>query len=240
MAATRPDDGADILALPQAQGRGASLIAAHLRAAILGGTYTVGDRSPPERDIARALGASRTTIRNALRLLENDDLVTRKAGSGTYVTQRRQVQQDDIAEITSPLELVEVRSMIEPQVVRLAVRNGKPRDLDFLWQAVAETEHAGTDVDQFSRCDQRFHLALAETAHNPLFIWIFHQINRIRSHRHWVAVQYKVLTPARIAAYNAQHRALADAISVRDSDTAVDVIQRHLQSARSDLLGVQD
>ena len=240
MAPTRQDDSTDTLTLPQAQGRGASVIAAHLRAAILGGTYAGGDRLPPERDIARSLGASRTTVRNALQLLEDDDLVTRKAGSGTYVTQHGRLQHDDIAEITSPLELVEVRSMIEPQVVRLAVRNGKPRDLDLLWQAVAETERAGTDADQFSRCDQRFHLALAETAHNPLFIWIFHQMNRIRSHRHWVAVQYKVLTPPRITAYNAQHRALAEAISVRDSDTAVDVIQRHLQSARNDLLGVRD
>jgi DNA-binding FadR family transcriptional regulator len=226
-------------ALPQAQGRGASVIVAHLRAAILGGTYTVGDRLPPERDIARALGASRTTIRNALRLLEDDDLVTRKAGSGTYVAHDSRVQYDDIAEITSPLELVEVRSMIEPQVVRLAVRNGKPRDLDLLWEAVVETERAGSDVDQFSRCDQHFHLTLAETAHNPLIVWIFHQMNRIRRHRHWVAVQYKILTPARIAAYNAEHRQLAEAISVRDVETAVDIMQRHLQSARMDLLGVR-
>lgn len=225
--------------MPLAQGRGANVIAAHLRAAILDGTYAVGDRLPPERDIARALGASRTTIRSALRLLEDDDLVTRKAGSGTYVTQDGRVQQDDIAEMTSPLELVEVRSMIEPQVVRLAVRNGKPRDLDLLWEAVAETERAGSDPDLFSRGDARFHLALAETAHNPLFIWIFHQVNRIRSHRHWVAVQSKVLTPARIAAYNAEHRQLAAAISVRDGEAAVDIIQRHLQAARADLLGLQ-
>jgi DNA-binding FadR family transcriptional regulator len=227
------------LSLPQVQGRSAAIIAARLRAAILGGAYSVGDRLPPERDIARALGASRTTIRNALQLLEDDELVKRKAGSGTYVAQNARVESDDVAETTSPLELVEVRIAIEPKMVRLAVLNGKPRDLDRLWEVLAEFERAGPHPDRFSRCDQQFHLALAQATHNPLLVWIYHQLNRIRSHRHWVAVQGKVLTPERIAAYNAEHRSLVEAISTRDGERAVEIIQRHLQGARHDLLGVQ-
>ena len=227
------------LLLPLVQGRGAAAIAARLRAAILAGVYSAGDRLPPERDIARALGASRTTIRNALRLLEDDELVRRKAGSGTYVTQSISVDGDDVAETTSPLELVEVRTAIEPRMVRLAVLNGKPRDLDRLWEALAELERVGPHPDRFSRCDQQFHLALAQATHNPLLVWIYHQLNRIRSHRHWVAVQGKVLTPERIAAYNAEHRSLVEAISARDSERAVAIIQHHLQAARHDLLGVQ-
>ena len=124
-------------------------------------------------------------------------------------------------------------------MIRLAVRNGKPRDLDQLWEALAELERAGPDPDRFSRCDQQFHLALAQATHNPLLVWIYHQLNRIRSHRHWVAVQDKVLTPERIAAYNAEHRKLVEAISARDSERAVAIIQQHLQAAHRDLLGVQ-
>src|ERR1700675_4323818 len=135
------------LSLPQAQGS-AAIIAARLRAAILGGGYSVGDRLPPERDIARALGASRTTIRNALQLLEDDELVKRKAGSGTYVAQNARVESDDVAETTSPLELVEVRIAIEPKMVRLAVLNGRPRDLDRLWEVLAEFERAGPHPDR--------------------------------------------------------------------------------------------
>jgi DNA-binding GntR family transcriptional regulator len=52
-------------------------------------------------------------------------------------------------------------------------------------------------------------------------------------------VQGKVLTPERIAAYNAEHRSLVEAISTRDGERAVEIIQRHLQGARHDLLGVQ-
>lgn len=237
-ASPRSDASAESV-LPRAQGRGANIIAAQLRAAILDGTYAVGDRLPPERDIARALGASRTTIRNALQLLEDDDLVTRRGGSGTYVAQSLRTEHDDVAETTSPMELVEVRSALEPQVVRLAVLNGKPRDLDRLWDALTEIERAGPDADRFSRCDQRLHLAVAQATHNPLMVWIYHQVNSIRSHRHWVAAQRKVLTPENIAAYNVEHRDLVEAISVREAERAVDVIQRHLQSARRHLLGMQ-
>ena len=234
----RSDDQAPGSGLPQVHGRGANVIAAQLRAAILGGTYAVGDRLPPERDIARALGASRATIRNALRVLEGDELVTRRGGSGTYVAQNGRAE-DDVAEVTSPLELVEVRTALEPHMVRLAVINGKPRDLDGMWDALAELERAGADADRFSRCDQQFHLAIAQATHNPLLVWIYHQINRIRSHRHWVVVQYKILTPERIAAYNVEHRKLVEAISVRDGERAVEIIQHHLQAARRDLLGLQ-
>lgn len=235
----RPDQGSGDPALPRVQGRGASIIAAQLRAAILGGTYAVGDRLPPERDIARALGASRTTIRNALQLLEDDDLVTRRGGSGTYVAQSLRAEQDDVAETTSPLELVDVRGALEPQVVRLAVLNGKPRDLDQLWDALAEVERAAPDADRFSRCDQRFHLAVAQATHNPLLVWIYHQVNAIRSHRHWVAAQRKVLTPQNMATYNVQHRDLVEAISTREVERAVEIIQHHLQLARRHLLGMQ-
>jgi DNA-binding FadR family transcriptional regulator len=175
-----------------------------------------------------------------LQLLEDDELVRRKAGSGTYVTQNLSMDgNDDVVETTSPLELVEVRTAIEPTMIRLAVLNGKPRDLDRLWEALAELERVGPDPDRFSRGDQQFHLALAQATHNPLLVWIYHQLNRIRSHRHWVAVQGKVLTPERVAAYNAEHRSLVEAISARDSERAVAIIQQHLRSARHDLLGVQ-
>ena len=227
------------LSAPAAQSRTAVVIAAQLRAAILNGAYGSGDRLPPERDIARQLGASRSTVRNALQLLEEDELVNRKPGSGTYVAQNARAAADDIAETTSPLELVEVRAALEPRMARLAVLNAKPRDLDRLWETLAELERAGSDPDAFSRCDQQLHFALAKATHNPLIIWIYQQVNRIRSHRHWVAVQSKVLTAERIAAYNAEHRSLVEAISVRDGERAAQIMQTHLQEARQHLLGVK-
>src|SRR5437763_6975206 len=140
--------GALTAAAPQS--RTASAIAAQLRAVILSGGYGTGDRLPPERDIARQLGASRSTIRNALQLLEEDELVTRKAGSGTYVAQHARADAADVADSTSPLELVEVRAALGRRMARLAGFNAKRRDLARVWEALAEPARAGSAADRFS------------------------------------------------------------------------------------------
>jgi hypothetical protein len=65
------------------------------------------------------------------------------------------------------------------------------------------------------------------------------QINEVRGHRQWSKLKDKVLTPARIAAYNAGHRALFDALQARDADTAIEILNEHLAEARRDLFGAQ-
>src|SRR5690606_25394789 len=70
--------------LPGAAG-GAAAIAAQLRRAILDGTYGFRERLPAERELASHFGASRSTVREALKQLEEGQLVTRRIGSGTFV-----------------------------------------------------------------------------------------------------------------------------------------------------------
>lgn len=225
--------------LPLASSRGSAGIAAQLRRAIADGVYAYGDRLPAEREIARSFGASRTTVRNALRVLEERNFVKRKVGSGTFVVHGSSQDEREIADITSPLELIDVRLAVEPHIMRLAVIHGTARDIGAMAEALRELEQGGTDREHFTHWDQRFHMALANATHNPLMVWIYRQINEVRSHTQWSKVKDKVLTPARIADYNAQHRALFQAMQARDTEAALDLINRHLAEARRDLLGVQ-
>jgi DNA-binding FadR family transcriptional regulator len=223
---------------PAAMSRGSAGIATQLRRAITDGLYVHGDKLPPEREIARSFGASRTTVRNALRLLAERNFVRRKVGSGTFVVHRGSGDDERvIADITSPLELIEVRRAIEPHIVRQAVIRGTARDLEALEEAMTQLEQAGADREHFTQWDQRFHIALANTTHNPLMVWIYRQINEVRGHTQWSKIKDKVLTPARIAHYNAQHRALFEAVQARDAELAVDLIDRHLADAHRDLVG---
>ena len=98
-------------------------LAAHLREQILQGAYHDGQRLPAERHLAAEHGVSRGTVREALRLLEQGALLTRKRGSGSYVTYPAEndgAERDDVAEITSPLQLLEVRLALEAQMVESA------------------------------------------------------------------------------------------------------------------------
>lgn len=217
--------------------RGATGIAAELRRAILDGRYADGAQLPPERQLSRAFGAARSTIRKALRRLEEDGLVVRRVGSGTFISHARSDDVADITDVTSPLELIEVRFAIEPHMARLAVANASLRDLASLGSALALLEAAGADADLFTRHDAAFHKALALCSHNRLLVTIYGQVNEVRRHEQWRAMKDKILTPDRIAAYNQQHRALHDAIRGRDVDTAVNLIIGHLETARRHLLG---
>ena len=219
---------------------GSADIAVRLRKQILKGDYEFGERLPPERQLASYFGTSRSTVREALRQLERTNLITRRIGSGTFVNYREYSSEEEIAETTSPVELMEVRFAVEPSMVRLAVLNATARDLERFRQALEEVEAADQDPDEFSRADEAFHLALADCSRNPLMVRLYRHINDVRGHNQWSARKDKILTLESIAGYNRQHRTLYEAVVTRDMEGAVQAITRHLEKARADLLGVDE
>jgi DNA-binding FadR family transcriptional regulator len=232
--ASRP--GAEGRIIPD-PARGSAWITAQLRQAILEGAYAHGEKLPAERQLAEAFGASRTTVRIALGQLEEERLVIRRVGSGTFVNHRSRDETENIAEVTSPIELIEVRLGVEPHMVRLAVLNATARDMDRLQESVERMEAGSTDAEAFTQLDEQFHLMIAESTHNPLMVWIYRQINDVRCHAQWAQMKDKVLTPERIAEYNRQHRNLFETIRSRDVEGAVAIVTNHLHYARRQLLG---
>jgi DNA-binding FadR family transcriptional regulator len=219
--------------------RGSTWVTAQLRRAILGGQYAHGEKLPAERQFAAAFGASRATIRTALVRLESERLVTRRLGSGTYVSFQADSDSEDFTELTGPLELIDVRLAIEPAMVRLAVLNATGRDIERIAMAVARMESASSDAESFTLWDREFHQLICEATRNPLMVWVYRQINAVRTHTQWNAMKDKILTGARIAEYNQQHAAIFDAIRTRDVESAVAMITTHLHSARHQLLGAR-
>lgn len=224
--------------LPETPG-GAASIAAQLRRAILEGKYGYRERLPAERDLAKHFAASRSTVREALRQLEEAQLVARKVGSGTFVLYREENEDDQIAEQTSPLELIDVRMAIEPQIARLAAVHATQRDLERLGDVLRQAEDCRKDPEAFSRADELFHLTLAECTRNPLLVWIYRHINDVRAHAQWNRMKDQVLSEERVVEYNRQHRRLYELLAARDAEKAVGLIAEHLDKARRDLLGAR-
>lgn len=211
-------------------------VVSQLRNMILEGNYSHEERLPAERNLAEEFKVSRGTIRTALQNLEEQNLVTRKIGSGTYVTHRELSSQHDISSITSPLEMVEVRIAIEPQMVRLAITNASHRDLEELRNALRQCEECGGDAEKFALADTAFHMALAQCSKNKLMYWVYERISEVRRYSQWRIMKAKLLTPERIDYYNDQHRALYEAIASRDANEAIGVIKEHLLGVQDDLL----
>jgi GntR family uxuAB operon transcriptional repressor len=211
-------------------------IVTQLRRQIMEGDYSFEERLPAERNLAEEFGVSRGTIRSVLQILEQQHMVTRQMGSGTYVSYRETTNQQEIASVTSPIEMVEVRIALEPQLVRLAIANASSRDLEELQDALIQCEACDGDSELFARADTAFHMALAHCSKNKLMYWIIDRISEVRRHSQWGRMKSKLLTSERMDYYNRQHRALYEAITARDTLRAVKLIKDHLYGVQDDLL----
>lgn len=246
---TPPWEQAETVAQPVT--RSVRALANELFERIAADNYPYGTRLPAERQLAEQFTVSRNTVRQALDLLEAHKVVSRRAGSGSFVIYRkrdtRPQPSDDapleqssrmleIAEITSPLELNVVRSIVEPEMVRLAVINMSARDIAKLNECLTSLEAVKTSAEDFSHWDLEYHLAIARGTHNPLLIGIYEIIDHVRRHAHWARTKEKTLSPNRIRDYQAKHRSIYEAIEARDIESAVEYLKLHMTEVQRDLM----
>ena len=215
---------------------GAGDIAIHVRRQITGGELLHGEKLPPERAFAEQFGVSRGTVRNALRRLEEARFVEKRPGSGTYVTYSDSGHTESIAQTTSPLELIDTRYALEPQIVRLAVLNATDRTLANAKRALDLMERNEHDPDQFATGDEAYHLALAECTRNAMLVWITKRVSEVRGNAEWARMRQLTLTPNMIRRYNQQHRAIFEAVRLRDAEKGVEAMRAHLDLARRSLI----
>jgi len=228
---------ADVLAAPQA--RTNNVILNRLKHAIETGIYANGDQLPAERQLAATFGAARSTVRKVLDQLEQMKLVTRRAGSGTFVNYPGPENNDlnDVAALVSPLQLIEARFAIEPYMTRLATIHATSGDLENVENVIKQLEDCDNDQDLFTQLDCEFHLGLARCSHNPLIVRIYQQVNMVRLHAQWDRMKRLILSPKKIAEYNAEHRGIFEALLHRDANAAVGLMTAQLEHARLDLIG---
>lgn len=213
-------------------------IAGALRRQIVTARFAQNERLPPERSLAEQFGVARGTVREALRQLEISGLVARRAGSGTYVTWTEDRETLSIVETTRPIELIDARFALEPHMARLAVLHATEADIARAEAHILTMEGCGGDAATFADADERFHLALADCARNPLLAWFMVRVHEVRSHAQWARMRMLTLSPGILETYNSQHRAILNAIRARDAEGAASAVKAHLATARQSLVGV--
>mgnify|MGYP006265930409 CR=1 FL=1 len=141
---------------------------------ISSGTLKPGQKLPPERELAEELGVSRTSIREALRALEMMGYLESRVGvgGGTYIKEitfsniispfsETLLQHDDFI-----VELLEVRLVLEIEVVRLAAERRSQEDLERLERAIQQMEQEIENGETGLHGDNAFHAVLADAANN--------------------------------------------------------------------------
>ena len=205
-------------------------------------TWRAGHRLPAERELSSSFGVSRSTVRRVLQDFKQRALITQTVGSGTYVSD--QVQQALAAWpapgagalAVSPAELMNARLVLEPAVIDLCVGNATAADFDRMDECNAHAEAAHT-LEEFERWDAALHAAIAQAAHNGFISAMVQTMNDVRSQDEWAVLKRRSATPERRREYEAEHRALVQALRRRDAVQARALCLAHLVHVRQNMLG---
>lgn len=144
-------------------------IAEQLRALIVAHAFPVGSRLPAERDLARQLGVSRPSVREALIALEVEGWVEVRTGSGVYVLERRRPSREPAAEAEwGPLELIRARRVVEGETAAIAARQRTRAQLAAMADAIEEMRAMAARQVMPLDSDRAFHLAIAQACANTV------------------------------------------------------------------------
>ncbi|MXN17829.1 FCD domain-containing protein [Pseudooceanicola sp. GBMRC 2024] len=193
--------------------------------------YATEERLPSERQLAQELGVARNTVREALDQLEARGMIRRRAGSGSFVTYTPEGSAEALSPVaaeTGPLDLQVMRGILEPEMVRLAIMNMPPRQIEALSKVLSKMEAVQADATAFVRLEEEFHRLIAEGTGNPLLIACYNLVLDARRQSFRAAMYRRHLTPARIAIYQRGYNGLFNAIAARDIEEASEFMKLSL------------
>lgn len=208
---------------------------------ILAGEFDEGTALPTERALVEQTGAGRTTVREALRVLESRGLVAIRLGraGGAFV---RRPDEESLASTVGlvirgqgldPAVVHETREAIEPSCAELAARHRDDADLAHLERAGAAMDAAG-DHEAVLAANLEWHLAVADASHNEILVGLMRALSTAI---HDATDDEDVVDDRARAATRAEHRAIVAAIRAGDAAAARRRMARHVHGAAAALTG---
>jgi DNA-binding GntR family transcriptional regulator len=198
-------------------------IARHLREQIMSGALTAGERVN-ETKVTQALASSRSPVREALRILESEGLVTLEPHRGARV---RGVSEEDLEEI------FDVRLMLESHGVLRHLHRLAPEALAPVRRAVddARTSLGAGDIDGWHQASLRFHDGLVMLASNRHLIRLHEELKR-SLHRYQISV---VGTPGEPERFQVEHEAILAALEEGRVERGAELVGTHIMNLKKAL-----
>ncbi|WP_114766038.1 FCD domain-containing protein [Vibrio rhodolitus] len=215
-----------------------------LRKELIEGHYKVGDRLPPERDIAERLDVSRTVVREAIIMLELENLVEVKKGSGVYVTNipdqsphRERIISDD----AGPFEMLQARQLLESNIAEFAAIQVTPGDIAKMRSALKlERQELAAQSEQCVG-DERFHMSIAEATHNSVLVDMLKQSwDRREQSPMWQKLHSRISGHDYRQEWMEDHAKILAAMQRKDPIAAKNAMWQHLENVKQRLLELSD
>jgi len=215
--------------------RTSEVLARELRRQILAAGLPTGAPLPTERDLVAQTGLSRTSVREALRILEAESLVTTRPGRAGGTVANRPDEQSLGRSVSlfvygrgiRPSSLLEARETLQPALAALAAQNRTDAELRNLTEVTQRVEDALGDVPRFLDENVNWHWAVADASHNELLRAFMASISNLI--RKFTDIENFSTDEVRRQVIKA-HRRILEAIAARDADAAHRRMARHMEA----------
>jgi len=205
---------------------------------VIKGELKVGDKIPTERDLCTLFDVGRSSVREALKVLELQGLVRREK-IGTFITADFSHIFEDTLTMQillsddPPHEIYETRLILEKEIIKLAARRRTEEDLEKMAEQLRKMENAikDKDKDMFIKADFQFHIVVAESAKNSTLFNFYNTISDLV-----FKVQKQVAHDETVLkASFGFHKKILELISKKDSKGAASVLKEHLEDVETRL-----
>ncbi|HZK17979.1 MAG TPA: FCD domain-containing protein [Clostridia bacterium] len=209
---------------------------------ILGGQLKVGDRIPPEVEFAKMMGVGRSTVREALKVLEGFSLVSR-SNEGTFISNPESGSLGKLFDCITALkqieleDLLEVRLILEARVVEIAaqrVADGEDlsEELRLIKDLVSLENSKQATIEEMAQINVNFHMALVNCTDNTALIEILNMLRPVFMQSQYVTLESQIL---REGGASEGHISIIDAIEKGDPVRAMERMRSHIISAYHDI-----
>lgn len=228
----------------------ADIVAERIERLIIDGILKVGQALPSERRLCEKLGASRSALREGLRVLRSLGIIETRHGRGSFVA-RLSAERD-----TSPLmhlfnsqprtlyDLLDVRAILESEAARLAALRATAADFVLIRRRYEEMvakqgADASASLEEHARLDHAFHRAINGASHNPVLVHTLQSLSDLMLSSVFASVCNLYHRPAHKRLIDRHHKRLYEAVSGRHSERAGRIAHEHISGLRDMFMEVE-
>ena len=199
--------------------------------------YKVGDKLPNENLLSNELNVSRTTLREAIRILVTENILEIKRGKGTYIINDT-IDNHDLGKLSNTVsdlkDLLELRLIIEPMAVYYATKRATEKDVENILHYGKNVEEKILNNEDRSEDELYFHNSIAKASHNAFIKDLMPIINEAINKGVHLSKEFHRINELTLR----DHKMIMDFIKAGNADGAKVAMELHIISAMT-VFGIQ-
>lgn len=213
-----------------------------IKESFISGELKPGDKLPPERELSNRFKVSRTSIREALRVLEINGVIEVRPGDGTFI--RKSDVQSLIEQLSASIikaednmvyEMLEVRRVIETECAFLAAQRANSLDLQNILKALEEMARSEHDEELGLRADLHFHYSIAQATNNSIFAGLVHTLSDQMKDTIRATRRHRFAKPGHFQETLQEHKEIFHSIALKEADKAKQLMDAHIIRIREQM-----